>query len=406
MTIMPAVSCKLCPEISCGTFDNNESEAARHSVCLAASLVLSNLYQISEFLLGQYVVQSIQYIVYVGFGDDERRLEGHDIASDTVLADDEAAILHYFQYVIQFFRGRRAIRLYEFCAVHETESAYIADDRMPGRELTQAVAQLLSALIGGLAEVVLIYVVEHSQTGGRGDGIAAECRGSRLRVGICDLGCRDEAGYGSTVAEGFGHGHDIRHHVEILDGEHLARAGEAGLHLVADQQGAILGKYFLEALEIALGRYDDAGIALDGLGEERGRVAGRLRLYDILDDVGAFEIALRVFAVQGAAVAVGIRGEMDAADWIRVRAPHADAGQAHGQFRPAVQAVAQSDVFAVAGIYFRQQGGTFIGLSAGRAEERFLQLARCHLGQTLSEIDEVFRQIDVAESRNLRPSLS
>ena len=47
----------------------------------------------SEVFLRQYHVDGVEHVVDVFFGDDKGRLEGHDVAADAVLADDEAAVL-------------------------------------------------------------------------------------------------------------------------------------------------------------------------------------------------------------------------------------------------------------------------------------------------------------------------
>lgn len=351
----------------------------------------------SELLFRQHHLQCVEDVVYVLLGDDERRLEGHDVAGDAVFADDEAAVFEGFKHVVEFGCCRALVGVDEFGAGHEAEAADVADNRVLFLQLPKACAQLLAALRGVFAEVVRLDVVEDGEAGRGRDGVAAERRGARAGVGVGDFGRRDERGDRRAVAEGLGAGHDIRHDVEVLDGKHLARAAKARLDFVGDKERIMLLEDFLHALKVALRRHDDAGVALNGLGDERTRVACRARLNEVFDGVRTREVAGVRFFAERAAVAVGVRGEVDAADRIFVRAPHLDARDAHAELRAAVQAVPECDNLAVMRVNRSEQQRAFRGFGARRAEERFLQVARCDLGEAFGEVDEVFRQINVAD---------
>jgi hypothetical protein len=54
----------------------------------------------------------------------------------------------------------------------------------------------------------------------------------------------------------------------VLLGQQLAGAAEAGLDLVQDQHHVVRGAELARALQIAGGRDDDAGLALDRLDQE------------------------------------------------------------------------------------------------------------------------------------------
>ena len=353
--------------------------------------------QQSELLLRQHHLDGIEHVVDVFCRDDERRLEGHDVAGDAVFADDEAAVLEGLENVIEFGGGGALVGVDEFGAGHEAEAADVADDRVFFLDLAQAGAQLLAALRGILAEVMLLDVVEHGEAGCRRDGVAAERRGARTRVGIGNLRRRDEGRDRRAVAERLGHRHDVRRHAEVLDGKQLARAREARLDLVDDEQRAVRRKDFLDALEVALRWHDDARIALDRLRDERARMAGRRGLDDVLDHVRAGEVTRLAILAERAAVAVRIRREMDAAYRLRVRAPHLDARHAHAELRAAVQAVAQRDDLTVLRVDGGEQQRAFRGLRARRAEECLLQLARRDLRELFREVHEILRQVDVAD---------
>lgn len=351
----------------------------------------------SELLLRQHHLERVEHVVDVFCRDDERRLEGHDVAGDAVFADDEAAVLEGLEDVIELGGGRALVGVDELGAGHEAEAADVADDRVLLLNLAQAGAQLLAALLGILAEVMLLDVVEHGEAGRRRDGVAAERRGARTCVGVGNLRRRDEGRDRRAVAERLGHCHDVRRHAEVLDGKQLARAREARLDLVDDEQRAVRRKDLLDALEVALRRHDDARIALDRLRDERARMAGRRGLDDVFDHVRAGEITRFAILAKRAAVAVRIRREVDAAYRLRVRAPHLDARHAHAELRAAVQAIAQGDDFAAACVDGGEQQRALRRLRARRAEERFLQLARRDLRELFREVHEVLRQVDVAD---------
>lgn len=353
--------------------------------------------QQSELLLRQHHLERVEHVVDVFGRDDEWRLEGHDVAGDAVFADDEAAVLECLEDVIEFGGGGALVGVDEFGAGHEAEAADVADDRVLLLDLAQAGAQLLAALLGILAEIMLLDVVEHGKARSRRDGVAAERRSARTRVGVGNLRRRDEGRDRRAVAERLGHRHDVRRHAEVLDGKQLARARKARLHLIDDEQRAVRRKDLLDALEVALRRHDDARIALDRLRDEGARMAGRRGLDDVFDHVRAGEITRFAILAERAAVAVRIRREVDAAYRLRVRAPHLDARYAHAELRAAVQAIAQGDDLAILCVDGGEQKSAFRRLRARRAEECLLQLARRDLRELFREVHEILRQVDVAD---------
>ena len=90
-----------------------------------------------------------------------------------------------------------------------------------------------------------------------------------------DLVGGDRGAHGEAFGDALGHDHDVGLHAPVLDAEpRVARAAEARLHLVDDQQAAEAADDLGHALEVAPRRHDVAAHAQDGLGDERGR-AGR-----------------------------------------------------------------------------------------------------------------------------------
>ena len=69
---------------------------------------------------------------------------------------------------------------------------------------------------------------------------------------------------------------------EVLAGEHLAGAAHARLHLVDDQQDAVLRRQLAQALQERRRRHDVAALALDRLDDDRGDFVGRDQVHEDL----------------------------------------------------------------------------------------------------------------------------
>lgn len=69
-----------------------------------------------------------------------------------------------------------------------------------------------------------------------------------------------------AAAERFRRAQNVRLHVFVLAGEHLAGTPHAGLDFVEDQQRAKLVAQLTHGRQIALRREDDAAFTLNGLG--------------------------------------------------------------------------------------------------------------------------------------------
>ena len=126
-------------------------------------------------------------------------------------------------------------------------------------------------------------------------------------------------------------------------------------------------------------------------------MAGGRRLDDVLDGIGAGEVAGVRLLAERAAVAVGIRREVDAADGRRRRAPHRQARDAHAELRATVQPLPQRDDLTVAARDLGEEQRALRCLRARGAEEGLLQGAGCDGGEPFREVDEVLREVDVAD---------
>ena len=324
-------------------------------------------------------------------------MERHDVAADAVLADNKAAIFQILKYRVKLGGGRGLVRVDELCADHQPESAHIADDGMAFLNLAQTCAQLLPAPLGVADEIVLLNVADDLESRRRGDGVAAERRCAGLCVRICHFGRSDERTDRRAVAECLCYGHDVGSNIEMLNGEHPARAGKARLHFVRNEEHAVVVENLLDAPKIVLRRDDDARVALNRLGDECGGVPRCGTLDRFLELIGAVDAALLGCVLVRTAVAVGIFDEVDAADGIRVGAPHGDPREAHRELCASVQAPAQGDELTAARCDLREERRALVRLRARGAEETLLQPPRRNARELLGEVDEILREVDVAD---------
>lgn len=134
----------------------------------------------------------------------------------------------------------------------------------------EAGGKLLADLGGVRDDLLILDDLEDLLADGARDGVAAE--GGAVGAGSQDVhdfvvghhgGDRDDA-----AAERLGEAGDVGADAFVLLSEQLARAPHAGLDFVADQQNVVLGAEPAGFFEVAFGRDDDAGLALDGLDEE------------------------------------------------------------------------------------------------------------------------------------------
>ena len=136
-------------------------------------------------------------------------------------------------------------------------------------------------------------VVEHRQSCRRRNGIAAQSRRARSRVSVGDFFRGDERAYRLTVAESFCHAHDVGRHVEIFNREHFARASESRLNFVGNQQRTVFAENFFDSFEVTFRRHDNARVALNRFGNERGNFSRSRRLNNRFDFVRAGKVASR-----------------------------------------------------------------------------------------------------------------
>jgi hypothetical protein len=127
-------------------------------------------------------------------------------------------------------------------------------------------------------------------------------------------------------------------------------------------------------LEVLRVRRDEAAHALDGLGQEAGDLPGGGGLDDVLDVLGALEVAALGLLAEGAAVAVRGGRVLHARDLARHRAIRAVRGERLREHRPPAVAELQRDELGAAGGRLSQRHRGLVGLGAGGAEEHLSSL--------------------------------
>ena len=174
---------------------------------------------------------------------------------------------------------------------------------------------------------------------------------------------------------------DVGHDVPVLACKPLPRPPESGHHLVEDQEDPVAVADLANALQVAVGRHDDAVRAGDGLEDDRRDGVRTFVLENLLQMRCARADRTRFGMSRRAAIGV------------RVERPH-DARHA-GLHRPAtriarqrdsavggavVGAIARDDLVA-AGDHARELDRVLVRLRAAVREERHGQVARRHLRQ-------------------------
>ena len=93
-----------------------------------------------------------------------------------------------------------------------------------------------------------MHEVDVGQRRGAAHRVAAEGRKVVAELeGVGDLGARREGAERPAVGDALGHGDDVGHDAEVLDGVELAGTTEAALHLVGDEEHAFVVEDALDA---------------------------------------------------------------------------------------------------------------------------------------------------------------
>ena len=148
----------------------------------------------------------------------------------------------------------------------------------------------------------------------------------------------------------------------MLAREPCAGAGETGLHLVGDEQGAVVVAPVGEARKPPGCGHDEPALAGDRLDDDAGDVACAHGLVEVL------QCRLQV---TGAAVGIGVLGPVDLGrEWAEpLLVGHHLAGERHAEQRAAVEPVVERDDRLAAGRGPRDLHRVLHGLGTGIDEQ-------------------------------------
>lgn len=316
---------------------------------------------------------------HVLLGNVQRRNEPQGVVDGR--GQDEHILLH----TLGLDLGREPLASDKLTRQHQTQPPDVVDHM--GKlflHSLQHVHHLLAPHVDVVQDLFLLEGLSHGDASRTGNGIAGvgAAHGPGL-LRVHQLLSRDDAGQREAVGDALGHDQDVRAHAVVLDGEHLARAAEAGLHLVGDEQDVVLVADLAHALQVRRHHGDVAALAEDGLDEDGGRV-GRRRLaqqqqFELLDGVHAAVVGavLAVAAAfgDGALGAVGERHGEDARHQRRIVLAVDGLGARHGhgaKGAAVVRALHDDDVLLL-GRVARQLDRRLDGFGARVPEEERVQ---------------------------------
>ena len=129
---------------------------------------------------------------------------------------------------------------------------------------------------GPVDQAVCLDRLDHGEGGGAGERVAAvraaEAAGVR---GVHDLGAAGHRGQRQAAGDALGGDDQVGHDALVVAREQVAGAGEAGLHLVGDEDDAVGAAPLGERRQEARRRDDEPALALDRLDDDGGQVRRR-----------------------------------------------------------------------------------------------------------------------------------
>ena len=214
----------------------------------------------------------------------------------------------------------------------------LAADFLDVRELGELLLEVLADLRGVAREVAVEQLVDLGERRGAADRMAAERRAvGAHREGLRDFLAGADGADRHAAAEGLRHGDDIRLDAVVHEAHDLARAAPARLHLVDEEEHAVLIAELPQAdheflrcgmdAALALHRleHDGDGVlragVLEGLEVVVGRVGEAVGHRAEADLAGVARLARRAHRAERAAVEAHLRGD----DVVLVRAVVLDA---------------------------------------------------------------------------------
>jgi hypothetical protein len=197
--------------------------------------------------LGQAVVEQLDRFIHIRLLDDQRRHEAHRALS--AREQDQAVVISPGDQGIAEFPGRLLARpvLHQFDADHEALAPHLSDNGEFVREQAQPAHEVVPDL-GRVGAVFTLDEIDGRERSRATHWISAE----RIAVSAAgpllhDAALGDDHPDGQARAESLRQRHDVRCNIPVLRGEHLARAADAGLNFIEDQQDPVPVAEFAQA---------------------------------------------------------------------------------------------------------------------------------------------------------------
>ena len=252
-------------------------------------------------------------------------------------------------------------------------------------------------LAGPLDEVVLLHRLDRGQGRSTGDGVAAVRAAEAAGVdGVHDVGATGEAGERHPPRDALGGRDEVGDDPLVVAREPVAAAAEAGLHLVGDEQDAVVAAPLRQRREEAGRRHDETALPLDRLDDDGGAVLLADLGVDLVGDVGEGLVGAVLRATRPA-VRVGHRHPVqltgERPEPVLVR--HVLRGHREGEVGAAVVRVVEGDDARPTGEVPRHLHGVLDGLGPRVEQCRALVVvARGELVELLRDLDVLLVGVD------------
>ena len=179
------------------------------------------------------------------------------------------------------FRGSRK---HKFDGKHCPDAPHISDHVVFCLERFQRRAKHPFDVLADRQQPLGLDLAEDGDRRRSRDRVAAECATESAGVGgIHDLGTSGHGGERESAGDALCRQNQVGNDAEVFTGEPGASAGHAALDLVRNEDNAICKTPLLERWQIAVRRYDEPALALDGFEHQAGEVGGPDLLLEVCD---------------------------------------------------------------------------------------------------------------------------
>src|SRR5258708_8250918 len=236
--------------------------------------------------LTEGLIEELDGFVDVRLGGVQHGSHADGVSVEAALADEQSILARALHHLGGGF-GSWLFGLAvfdQFERLHQSHAAHVADKRMLGLQFFQLAAEVFADHVRILQQIFFFNQFDGGLGRYAGNGIAAERRDVRALETAGNFRRGHGQSYGYTIAHAFRAGDHVWNDFPILDAEpFLAGASPAGLHLIGDEERAILFDDLENNLEVLLRRSDEPADALNGFGDECVDIAAGAGLNETFD---------------------------------------------------------------------------------------------------------------------------